>query len=89
MALRSADLGPGDEAVASCRCGITALNYVGVHKSAQATRVIVVSVLVVLGVVVVAVVGRTHPSVLSERRRTGTTILGVPGAGFLFFAFAG
>lgn len=72
--------------------GITALNYVGVHKSAQATRVIVVSVLVVLGVVVVAVwSGRTHPSVLSESAGgTGTTILGVlQGAGFLFFAFAG
>jgi APA family basic amino acid/polyamine antiporter len=68
--------------------GVTALNYVGVHRSAAAARVIVSLVLVVLGAVVLAA--------WSAPAADGTLTGDPPGwqgvlqaAGFLFFAFAG
>lgn len=69
---------------------VTVLNYVGVHKSAAATRVIVGLVLLVLAVVVVT--GWTAPAAgCTACAATGSgTPLGVlQAAGFLFFAFAG
>jgi len=69
---------------------VTAVNYLGVKKSAFATRLIVLVVLLVLAGVVLAVwlggaadLGRVWPPV-------DLTLLGVlQSAGFLFFAFAG
>lgn len=68
---------------------LTAVNYVGVQKSAWLTRAIVAVVLVVLAAVVVAVVS----SGVGEGSRFdvgGVTAIGVlQAAGLLFFAFAG
>jgi APA family basic amino acid/polyamine antiporter len=69
---------------------LTAVNYLGVQKTATLTRAIVAAVLVALTIVVTAVwaggatdVGRLWPL-------SGVTVHGVlQSAGFLFFAFAG
>jgi APA family basic amino acid/polyamine antiporter len=77
---------------AAAVAAITAVNYVGVHKSAAATRLIVAIVLAVLAAAVVAVwTGRGNtPAVLVAADGASPTVLGVlQGAGFLFFAFAG
>ena len=68
---------------------VTALNYVGVHKSAMATRVIVGLVLLVLTVVVFT--AWTAPAACTTCTTSGSgSSLGVlQAAGFLFFAFAG
>lgn len=68
---------------------LTAVNYVGVQKSAWLTRIIVAVVLAVLAAVVVAVF--TSHSVDAERLHlAGVTAGGVvQAAGLLFFAFAG
>jgi APA family basic amino acid/polyamine antiporter len=70
---------------------VTALNYVGVHKSALATRVIVTLVLLVLAAT--AVTAWTAPvaaCAFCDSGSAGPSALGVlQGAGFLFFAFAG
>ncbi|GAA4989647.1 APC family permease [Yinghuangia aomiensis] len=69
---------------------LTAVNYVGVHKSAVATRAIVAVVLVVLGAVIV--VALTCGTTDTERLHVGAdaTFTGVlQAAGLLFFAFAG
>ncbi|MEH3131781.1 MAG: APC family permease [Mycolicibacterium neoaurum] len=67
---------------------LTAVNYVGVQKSALLTRVIVAVVLAVLAVVVVVLSGAGAPSNLSLGSDTG--LWGVlQAAGLLFFAFAG
>ncbi|MFC6014550.1 APC family permease, partial [Nocardia lasii] len=67
---------------------VTGVNYVGVQKSAVASRVIVAAVLAVLGAVVVVGVGGNHSG--------ATVLVGEVGpygvlqaAGLLFFAFAG
>jgi amino acid transporter len=66
---------------------LTAVNYVGVQKSAWLTRIIVAFVLAVLAAVVVASSGRAGADHL---RLTGVTVGGVvQAAGLLFFAFAG
>lgn len=69
---------------------LTALNVVGVQKSAMVTRVIVAVVLVILAVVVVAVVGSSgldadHLAVDFDAGAAGI----LQSAGLLFFAFAG
>lgn len=69
---------------------LTALNVVGVQKSAMVTRVIVAVVLVILAVVVVAVVGSSgldadHLAVDFNAGAAGI----LQSAGLLFFAFAG
>lgn len=69
---------------------VTAVDYLGVQKTALATRVIVAVVLAALAVVVAAVWlgGATDPGRLWPI--TGATPAGVlQAAGFLFFAFAG
>jgi basic amino acid/polyamine antiporter, APA family len=69
---------------------LTAVNYVGVHKSAWLTRVIVLLVVVVLAVVVaVCLTGRGAET--AHLGQTGdTTGWGLlRAAGLLFFAFAG
>ncbi|MGM7646364.1 APC family permease [Nocardia sp. JW2] len=67
---------------------ITGINYVGVQKSALATRVIVGSVLAVLATVVVAGVSGNHSAAIVLDDETG--LYGVlQAAGLLFFAFAG
>ncbi|OBA68946.1 transporter [Mycobacterium sp. 1554424.7] len=68
---------------------LTAVNYVGVQKSAWLTRIIVAVVLAVLAAVVVVVF--TSRSVGVENLRlSGVSVGGViQAAGLLFFAFAG
>ena len=67
---------------------LTAINYVGVKKSALVTRVIVAVVLVVLAVVVVVVF--TSGAADFGQVRPGGRLGGVlRAAGILFFAFAG
>ncbi|SES49542.1 amino acid/polyamine/organocation transporter, APC superfamily [Pedococcus cremeus] len=69
---------------------VTALNYVGVHKSAVATRIIVGLVLLVLTVVVVTAWAAPAASCTACAATGSGTLLGVlQAAGFLFFAFAG
>jgi APA family basic amino acid/polyamine antiporter len=70
---------------------ITALNYVGVHKSALATRVIVSLVLLVLAVAVVTTwFGPAQHTQPAQGSGPSEPLLGVlEAAGFLFFAFAG
>jgi basic amino acid/polyamine antiporter, APA family len=65
---------------------LTALNYLGVHRSLAATRVLVAATLGTLALVVVAGLSqRAHPLELP-----GTGLHGVlQAAGLLFFAFAG
>ncbi|MFE3651354.1 APC family permease [Streptomyces sp. NPDC059152] len=69
---------------------LTAVNYVGVHKSALLTRAIVTVVLAVLAAVVVAAL--TSGTTETARLDVGSdaTVVGVlQAAGLLFFAFAG
>ncbi|WP_092530830.1 APC family permease [Amycolatopsis arida] len=69
---------------------LTALNYRGVHRSAQATKVIVTVTLLVLAVAVlaVAVAGRPDPAHLAPFPGAGADGV-LRAAGLLFFAFAG
>jgi amino acid transporter len=68
---------------------LTAVNYVGVQKSAWLTRIIVAVVLAVLAAVVVVVVTSRSGDV-ENLRLAGVTVGGViQAAGLLFFAFAG
>ncbi|MEU4597717.1 amino acid permease [Nocardia sp. NPDC023988] len=67
---------------------ITGINYVGVQKSALATRVIVGSVLVVLAAVVVAGVSGNHSAAIVLDDEIGPYGV-LQAAGLLFFAFAG
>ncbi|MCZ4511666.1 APC family permease, partial [Streptomyces sp. ActVer] len=69
---------------------LTAVNYVGIQKSAWLTRVVVAIVLAVLAAVVVT--GLTSATADAERLSVGSdaTVTGVlQAAGLLFFAFAG
>jgi APA family basic amino acid/polyamine antiporter len=69
---------------------LTALNYVGVHKSVLLTRVIVGLVLAVLAAVVAAAWAGGHPQAAHLTPVGGHGVHGVlQAAGFLFFAFAG
>lgn len=70
---------------------LVAVDYVGVHRTAQATRVIVVFVLVVLGVVVLAGFTTGLPAAVSPSADASQAgVYGVlQSAGLLFFAFAG
>ncbi|MEV0683797.1 amino acid permease [Nocardia sp. NPDC050378] len=67
---------------------ITGINYVGVQKSALATRVIVGSVLAVLAAVVVAGVSGDHSAAIVLDDEIGPYGV-LQAAGLLFFAFAG
>lgn len=68
---------------------LTAVNYVGVQKSAWLTRIIVAVVLAVLAAVVV-VVFTSRSAGTDHLRLSGVTVGGViQAAGLLFFAFAG
>ncbi|MFC7447887.1 APC family permease [Rhodococcus daqingensis] len=67
---------------------LTAVNYVGVQKSALLTRILVALVLAVLAAVVIACLGSAAPSRWSDGGAGGAA--GVfQAAGLLFFAFAG
>lgn len=69
---------------------LTGLNYLGVHKSALATRLIVAVVLAVLALVVLAGWTAGTPSAAHLTPVTGHGVRAVlQAAGFLFFAFAG
>ncbi|GAB3974489.1 APC family permease [Actinoallomurus acanthiterrae] len=69
---------------------LTAVNYVGVHKSAWLTRVIVAVVLAVLAVVVVATLTSAPSDAARLNVGSDATFGGVlQAAGLLFFAFAG
>lgn len=69
---------------------VTALNYVGVKRSAGMTRVIVGVVLAVLAAVVVGCLVSPLSQVSNLAGDTDITATGVlQGAGLLFFAFAG
>jgi basic amino acid/polyamine antiporter, APA family len=68
---------------------LTAVNYVGVQKSAWLTRIIVAFVLAVLAAVVVAVFSSGRAGA-DHLQLAGVTVGGVvQAAGLLFFAFAG
>ena len=69
---------------------LTAVNYVGIEKSALLTRLIVAVVLAVLALVVVATLGWGAPQVTRLDVGADATVGGVvQAAGLLFFAFAG
>jgi APA family basic amino acid/polyamine antiporter len=71
---------------------LTALNWFGVHRSAAATRVIVVVVLCVLGLVVASAAAGdrvTTPQILPGHGSHGGVGGLLQAAAFLFFAFAG
>ena len=69
---------------------LTAVNYVGIRKSALLTRVIVGLVLAVLGTVVVAVLGFGEIDTVRLSIGADVSVGGVlQAAGLLFFAFAG
>ncbi|MFB6601867.1 APC family permease [Streptomyces noursei] len=75
---------------AAAVAALTAVNYVGVHRSALLTRAIVAVVLAVLAAVVVTVL--TSGATQTARLDVGSdaTVVGVlQAAGLLFFAFAG
>jgi APA family basic amino acid/polyamine antiporter len=67
---------------------LTAVNYVGVQKSALLTRVLVAVVLAVLAVVVVVGLGSAAPGRWSDGGSGGAVGV-LQAAGLLFFAFAG
>ncbi|MGV0795213.1 APC family permease [Mycolicibacterium sp. XJ1819] len=70
--------------------GLTAVNYLGIKKSAMLTRAIVAVVLAVLAAVVVAVLrsGEAHDALLVWRGDVSAAGV-AQAAGILFFAFAG
>ncbi|HEX5597879.1 MAG TPA: APC family permease [Micromonosporaceae bacterium] len=69
---------------------LTAVNYIGVEKSALLTRVIVAAVLAVLTVVVIATLGLGETDVTRLDVGADTSVGKVlQAAGLLFFAFAG
>ncbi len=69
---------------------LTAVNYVGVHKSAWLTRVIVAVVLAVLAAVVAAALTSAATDAARLDIGADATVSGVlQAAGLLFFAFAG
>jgi APA family basic amino acid/polyamine antiporter len=68
---------------------LTAVNYLGVQKSAWLTRAIVAVVLAVLAAVVVAAFGSKHFEVSGLAPSTGSVAGILQAAGLLFFAFAG
>ncbi len=69
---------------------LSAINYVGVHRSARLTRVIVVTVLAVLAAVVVTVFGSGAALPARLALDSSVSVGGVlQAAGLLFFAFAG
>ncbi|MEV0079349.1 amino acid permease [Nocardia neocaledoniensis] len=67
---------------------VTGINYVGVQKSALATRVIVGLVLLVLAAVVVVGIGGDHAEATVLDKEIGPYGV-LQAAGLLFFAFAG
>lgn len=67
---------------------LTAVNYAGVQKSALLTRIIVATVLAVLGAVVVTLAGAGEVARLSIAADVGGWGV-LQAAGLLFFAFAG
>ena len=70
--------------------GVTALNYVGIHRSAAAAQAIVSLVLVVLGAVVLSAWSAPDADAAVAPAGDGPGWRGVlQAAGFLFFAFAG
>jgi len=71
--------------------GLTAVNYRGVQRSAELTRVIVAVVLLILGLIVVTALTAGSPSASRlALSSAGTSAGGVlEAAGLLFFAFAG
>jgi APA family basic amino acid/polyamine antiporter len=69
---------------------LTAVNAVGIQKSAWATRLIVAIVLVALGIVVVACIAGGTAGAAHLRPFPGGNVHGIlQAAGLLFFAFAG
>jgi APA family basic amino acid/polyamine antiporter len=68
---------------------LTAVNTLGVQKSAWLTRVIVAVVLAVLAAVVVAIVGSGSAEAYHLRWHDATVFGVLQAAGLLFFAFAG
>jgi APA family basic amino acid/polyamine antiporter len=69
---------------------LTALNYTGIEKSAMVTRVIVATVLAVLGAVVVLILGSGTVDGARLTLDQDVSVSGVlQSAGLLFFAFAG
>jgi APA family basic amino acid/polyamine antiporter len=75
---------------AAAAAALTAVNYVGVRKTALVTRVIVALVLVALAVVVVSIWAGGGADLHRLWPLAGTSVYGVlQAAGFLFFAFAG
>lgn len=70
--------------------GVTAVNYLGIRKTARLTRVIVAVVLATLAVVVVAALfgGEASSDQLGSFRSAGVGGI-LEAAGLLFFAFAG
>lgn len=70
--------------------GLTAVNYVGISRSAALTRAVVAVVLAALGVAVVAVLVSGSPSAPRLELHGEASAGGVlEAAGLLFFAFAG
>lgn len=70
--------------------GLTAVNYVGIHKSAWLTRWIVAVTLVCLAVVVLACLGGGTASTANLSPFPGASVYGIlQSAGLLFIAFAG
>ncbi len=69
---------------------LVGVNYLGIHKTAAATRLIVAAVLATLAVVVGAALFGDSPSASSLTALGGGGIYGIlQAAGILFFAFAG
>lgn len=69
---------------------LTGVNYFGIRKTAQVTRVIVAMVLAVLSTVVAAIWWGGATDLARAWSDDGVSAYGVlQGAGFLFFAFAG
>lgn len=79
----------GTVAVAAV-AGLTAVNYVGIHRSVALTRLIVAAVLAVLAVLVVVALASDGATVGRLRPREDADLRGIAeAAGLLFFAFAG
>ena len=69
---------------------LTGINYLGVSKTAHATRAIVVVVLACLAIVVFAALFGGHADLARARPAPSAGAYGIlQAAGFLFFAFAG